>query len=70
MKCTLYKYETKKVTHWIGKDGSLYSKKEYDNHGKGGILNGMIDLPKDNYPYTLKYEVGKLFKCCELCNCE
>lgn len=32
--------------------GNLYSKKEYLNHGYGGIKYEFKDLPKDEYPYS------------------
>ena len=40
---------------------SLVSEKEYDyyeykNHGKGGIYKNFLDLPENDYPYTLIYD--------------
>lgn len=43
-----------KSTHWIGKDGKEYSINEYMNWGGGVAKNGKKDLPKHNYPYTIK----------------
>lgn len=35
------------------KTGKEYSYKDYCNHGKGGEYKGWLDLPKDEYPYTI-----------------
>jgi hypothetical protein len=41
---------------WVSlKTGNMYSYKEYINHGYSGIKHGFKDLPKDEYPFTLKY---------------
>ena len=70
MKCGLHKHVKKEATHYVGKDGGLYDIKKYINHGHGGVYRGMKDLPKDEYPYTMKYETKQAFLCCELCNCD
>lgn len=55
--------ETKQIaTHYVGKTGKEYPKHEYSPHGKGGVYRGFKDLPKDDYPYTIKYRVEPLFK--------
>ena len=69
MECGLYKYKKETATHWVGCTGIEYPKEEYINHGEGGIKRGFKDLPKDEYPYTVKYKVELKFKCCELCSC-
>lgn len=52
----------KKPTHYIGKSGKMYDYHKYKNWGRGqaerGKTDGIIyeDLPKEDYPYTLKYE--------------
>lgn len=33
-----------------------YSYDEYCNHGQGGVYRGFIDLPIEEYPYTVIYE--------------
>lgn len=70
MACGLYKYKTEIATHYVGRTGKEYPKDEYCNHGKGGTYQGFKDLPKDEYPYTIKYLTKPKFKCCELCRCE
>jgi hypothetical protein len=70
MACGLYKYKTEIATHYVGCTGNEYPKEEYTNHGHGGVYRGFKDLPKDEYPYTIKYLVKPRFKCCELCKCE
>ena len=70
MECKLYKYKKVTPTHWVGVTGNEYPKDEYLNHGWGGIYRGFKDLPKDEYPYTIKYKVELVYKCCELCSCE
>ena len=43
--------------NWVSlKTGLKYSFEEYSNHGHGGIHRGKIDLPKDEYPYTIEYK--------------
>lgn len=70
MSCDLSKYKKETATHWVGCTGNEYPKDEYDNHGHGGIYRGKLDLPRDEYPYTVKYEIVPVFKCCTLCNCK
>lgn len=46
-----------KPTHWKSlKTENLYSYTEYINHGYGGEKMGYLDLPKEEYPYTLIYQ--------------
>lgn len=33
--------------------GEEFSAERYVNHGYGGTYRGMIDLPKDGYPYRV-----------------
>lgn len=70
MKCGLYKHQREISTHWVGCTGEEYSVVEYTNHGWGGIKKGFKDLPKNEYPYTIKYKIELVFKCCELCSCD
>jgi hypothetical protein len=58
MECNLYKHKKETATHWVGCTGNEYSKEEYINHGKGGVYRGFKDLPKDEYPYTIKYKLS------------
>ncbi len=56
-----------KPKYWKSlKTGNLYDYEEYSNHGHGGWHSGFVpgegmitknDLPKDEYPYTIVYEV-------------
>ena len=43
----MIKYYKSKVT------GNLYEFNKYTNHGYGGTKLDYIDLPKDEYPYTI-----------------
>ena len=70
MKCNLFKLKKEIATHYVGKSGKEYIKDEYSNHGQGNFYRGFLDLPKDDYPYSVKYEIKPLYKCCELCDCE
>lgn len=36
--------------------GKEYDFTMYTNHGKGGIYRGFLDLPSNEYPYTIKYK--------------
>jgi hypothetical protein len=69
MTCGLYKHKKKIATHYVGCTGNEYSIDEYCNHGKKGIYRGFKDLPKDEYPYTIKYKTEPLFECCKTCSC-
>jgi hypothetical protein len=42
-------------THWVGKSGKLYEYDKWQNWGRGIKEKGRDDLPKEDYPYTLKY---------------
>lgn len=45
---------------WLSlKSGKTYDYYVYANHGHGGIHMGKLDLPKDEYPYTIIYEEYK-----------
>lgn len=68
--CSLYKYKSKTATHWVGKTGNEYPKDKYINHGWGGIKKKWMDLPADEYPYSIKYKTELMFKCCQLCSCQ
>lgn len=35
--------------------GNTFRYEDYANHGWGGIKRGRMDLPKDEYPYTILY---------------
>lgn len=70
MACGLYHLEERVATHWVSRLGNKFLLIEYSNHGYGGIHHGTKDLPKDEYPYTIQFEVKKKFKCCELCKCK
>jgi len=49
-------YKTK-PKFWVSLvTGNKYPYKEYANHGWGGIKRGKMDLPENEYPYTLEYE--------------
>lgn len=37
------------------KTGNEFDYNDYINHGWGGIKNGKMDLPMDEYPYTIIY---------------
>lgn len=37
--------------------GNLYDYEKYKNHGGGDNYNGYLDLPKNEYPYSIVYEV-------------
>lgn len=39
--------------------GNEYDYHTYTNHGHGGVYRGYNDLPKEEYPYTIIYEVNK-----------
>lgn len=39
------------------KTGNTFPYDEYVNHGYGGIHRGKKDLPKDEYPYTVDFEI-------------
>ena len=48
----------RKPINWVSLiTGNKYSYFDYTNHGKGDIYRGFIDLPKNEYSYTLEYEV-------------
>ncbi len=70
MVCSLYRHQIETPTHYVGCTGNEYPKGEYINHGKGGVYCGFKDLPKDEYPYKMKYRVEPMYKCCQLCSCE
>jgi hypothetical protein len=70
MTCGLSKHIKETETHWVGNDGSLYPINDYINHGYGGEFRGFKDLPKDNYPYTIKYTTEFYYLCCKLCKCD
>jgi len=67
--CGLHIFKKNVTTHFIDKDGNEYPMKEYINHGWGGIKNGLKDLPKEGYPYTVKYMIEYKWKCCQMCSC-
>lgn len=69
MECNLFKYKKEVATHYVGCTGKEYLKSDYANHGHSGFYRGFDDLPKDEYPYTIKYETGPLYKFCENCDC-
>lgn len=67
----LIEYTINKNTHWrkprplyfIGNNGVKYpyynaiiGEQGYANHGYGGLKGGLMDLPKEAYPFTLEYE--------------
>lgn len=68
--CTFAKYKVETCTHYIGVSGTLYDKEEYANHGFGGIYKGFKDLPKDDYPYTKKYDYDYEWEMCKVCDCK
>lgn len=46
-----------KSTHWKSLiTGNTFCVKKYVNHGYGGLHHGFMDLPKEEYPYTLLFE--------------
>lgn len=68
--CGLCKYTEEIPTHYVGSDKSIYEIDKFRNWGIGGLGNfykGKEDLPMHLYPYTIKYEIRKKFKCCEKC---
>lgn len=36
--------------------GKKYDYYTYTNHGKGGIYKRYLDLPLDEYPYSIEYK--------------
>ena len=70
MKLCFLKYDlvnvTKQATHYKGKSGKLYPKKDYSNIEIDRV--GVKALPKDDYPYTIKYDdVWRCNKCDNRC---
>ncbi len=58
------KYKTTPLSWKSLKTGNVFPFYDYSNHGKGGLHSGFIagegtitrmDLPKDEYPYTIIY---------------
>jgi hypothetical protein len=41
-----------KIIAYISKQGVRYDATKYNNHGLVGVHRGMMDLPKEGYPYT------------------
>ena len=65
MPCPLCKHTKETKVYYVGKSGTLYPYDKYMNWGTGKKRNNLEDLPLDDYPYKIKYEVRKLFKSCE-----
>lgn len=58
-------YKTK-PEYWVSlKTGNKYPYLKYCNHGKGGEYRGFMDLPKDEYPYTIQYKAPLIPKWAE-----
>ena len=57
-KITVWRPEHKiEPEYWKSlKTNNLFNYNKYNNHGYGGIKRGKEDLPKDEYPYTIKYK--------------
>ncbi len=70
MACGLFKLKKETVTHFVGKTGNEYPKKEYCNIGGGAMKRGLKDLPENEYPYTFKLKIEPLFECCMHCDCD
>jgi hypothetical protein len=70
MTCELYKYKREIATHYVGKGGNEYLIRDYNNWGRGKTEMGKIDLPLDEYPYTIKYKTELVWLCCKLCSCD
>ena len=70
MACELSKDRKETATHYIGCTGNEYPIEEYGNWGDGKIKHGRKDLPIDEYPYTRKYKVEIVWKCCKICLCK
>jgi hypothetical protein len=69
MACGLAKYKKETCTHYVGRTGNEYPIDEYLNWGRGEKEKDKKDLPLDEYPYSFKYKVEFVYKCCELCSC-
>ena len=39
---------------------SLLNGNKYNNHGYGGVKDGKMDLPKEEYPFTIIYVNNKI----------
>ena len=62
MTCRLYSYKKESATHYVGITGNEYPIDKYCNWGTGEKKHGKADLPKDEYPYTIKYSSEPYFK--------
>lgn len=70
MQCQFYKYTKEVATHYVGKSGKEYPIDKYANWGGGVAIYSKEDLPREDYPYTYKYDVKYEWQCCNKCNCE
>ncbi len=50
--------------------GKEYPFEDYKNHGREEFVRGFKDLPKEGYPYTVKYETDLVWACCKICDCK
>jgi hypothetical protein len=69
MTCNLSKLKKITATHYVSSLGNEYPIHDYTNHGRGGIYREKLDLPHDEYPFTIKYSVEYKFLCCKICEC-
>ena len=53
-------------THWVGCTGNEYPIEDYINHGHGGYKHGFKDLPINEYPYSIKYRIERLYYWCDI----
>ena len=45
-----------KPVFWMSlKTGNTYEYEAFCNHGQGGIYRNKMDLPKEEYPFTIVY---------------
>lgn len=69
MNCNFKKYKTEVATHYIGSvTGNEYPVDEYHSFGSGD-RGSIKDLPKSDYPYTVKYDSTFKWKICRECDC-
>lgn len=70
MECPFKKYTKEIPSHYVSKGGIEYPYGEYQNWGDGKTNHNRKDLPKNGYPYTIKYEITYSWRICRECNCE